>query len=214
MAFPEPLASHIAFTAEQMRKYPVNNSFVEILESVSQAWAEQRKVRVWYHSPTSKESRVRDFAPYFIEPTPQGGLYAIGHDSLSNAIRTLKFQRIQKVQLLDEPFVIPTDFDADQYLATAWGIMGGSGDVQVVLEFSSEAAPLIREHQWHSTQHLEDLPNQGCRLTLHVKDWREMLPWIRSWGRQVEALAPEALRRDIAEDSAHIIEKYRKLEGA
>jgi hypothetical protein len=49
---------------------------------------------------------------YFVEPTPQGGLYAIGHDSLSGEIRTLKLQRMQKVQVLDEVFEIPPDFDA------------------------------------------------------------------------------------------------------
>src|SRR5258708_31511215 len=37
MAFPEPLASHVAFTAEAVRQYPVDQCFVEMLESVTQA---------------------------------------------------------------------------------------------------------------------------------------------------------------------------------
>jgi predicted DNA-binding transcriptional regulator YafY len=210
MAFPEPLASHVAFTAEAMSKYPLDNNFVNMLESVTRAWAERRKVRIWYAAHSSGEMKAREFAPYFIEPTPQGGLYAIGHDGLSGEIRTLKFQRMQKVQLLDDPFDIPADFDANRYFSTAWGIIGGGGgELRVVLTFAPEAADLIREHNWHESQKLEATESGGCRLTILVKDWREMRPWIRSWGSLVEVEEPEALRQDMAQDAAKVADRYR-----
>jgi proteasome accessory factor B len=212
MAFPEPLSSYVAFTAETVRGYPVNNAFVETLECVTRAWAEQRKVRIWYNSQSSGDTKARDFAPYFVEPTTQGGLYAIGLDGLSGAIRTLKFQRMQKVQLLDEPFEIPADFDANRFFSTAWGIMGGSGEVKIVLRFSPEATPLIKEHNWHDSQELDFLPGGGCRLSVWVTDWHEMRPWVRSWGSLVEVEEPLALRDDIAGDAARVAEQYKQVE--
>jgi predicted DNA-binding transcriptional regulator YafY len=207
MAFPEPLASHVAFTAEAVRHHPIKPDFVQVLESVTQAWADRRKVKVWYSAHSSGETKAREFAPYFVEPTPQGGLYAIGHDGLSNEIRTLKLQRIQKVQVLDDRFVIPPEFDANEYFSTAWGIMGGRGEVQVSLCFGPDAVPLIKERHWHVSQHVEDLPGGGCRLILWVKDWREMRPWIRSWGSQVEVEEPVALREEIALDARKVAAK-------
>jgi proteasome accessory factor B len=213
MAFPEPLASHVAFTAESVRQHPVKHDFVQVLETVTQAWADRRKVRVWYSAHSSGETRAREFAPYFVEPTPQGGLYAIGHDGLSGEIRTLKLQRMQKVQVLDELFEIPPDFDANQYFSTAWGIMGGRGEVKVVLYFAYDAVPLIKERHWHVSQHIEDLPDGGCRLTLWVTDWREMRPWIRSWGSQVAVEEPAALRDEIASDARKVAEEYGSPQG-
>ena len=93
---------------------------------------------------------------------------------------------MQKVEVLDEPYNIPPDFDANHYFSTAWGIMGGVGEVKVALTFSPEAAPLLKERTWHDPQVIEDLPGGACRLIVWVKDWREMRPWIRSWGSLVE----------------------------
>ena len=209
MAFPEPLASQVAFTAEAVRQHPGNHDFVQVLESITQAWAERRKIRVWYSAQGSGEVRAREFSPYFVEPTPQGGLYVIGHDGLSGEIRTLKLQRIQKIQLLDDPFNIPADFDANEYFSTAWSIMGGgAGDVKISLCFGPEALPLIKERHWHPSQEIEDLPGGRCRLTLWVKDWHEMRPWVRSWGSQVEGEEPEALRLDVASDARRVAELY------
>lgn len=210
MAFPEPLASHVAFTAEAVRKYPVDRNFVEVLEAVTTAWANRRKLRIWYASQSSGETKARDFATYFVEPTPQGGLYAIGYDHLSGQIRTLKFQRIQKVQLLDECFEIPADFSADDYFSTAWGIMGGRGEVKVSLYFPSEASSLLKERNWHISQQLDDLPDGGCRLTVWVKDWREMRPWIRSWGSLIKVEGPEALRQELADEAVRVAAMYKK----
>jgi len=207
MAFPEPLASHVAFTAEAVRQHPIKPDFVQVLESVTQAWADRRKLKIWYSAHSSGETKAREFAPYFVEPSPQGGLYAIGHDGLSNEIRTLKLQRIQKVQVLDDRFEVPAEFDANEYFSTAWGIMGGRGEVQVSLCFAPDAVPLIKERHWHVSQRIEDLPGGACRLVLWVKDWREMRPWIRSWGSQVEVEEPIVLRDEIAADARKVAAK-------
>ena len=56
---------------------------------------------------------------------------------------------------------------------------------------------------------IQDLPGGACRLTVWVKDWREMRPWIRSWGSQVEVEEPELLRDEIALDALKVAESYR-----
>jgi predicted DNA-binding transcriptional regulator YafY len=93
-----------------------------------------------------------------------------------------------------------------------WGITSDSeAKTSVVLAFSPDVTPLIKERVWHSSQRIETLEDKRCTLSVQVYDWREMLPWIRSWGSQVEVLEPQALRWELAADAARIGEIYNTV---
>ena len=61
---------------------------------------------------------------------------------------------------------------------------------------------------WHPSQAIDDLEDGGCLLTVRVAEMREMIPWIRSWGPDVEVLEPPALRREIAADARRAAAVY------
>ncbi len=42
---------------------------------------------------------------------------------------------------------------------------------------------------------IADLPGGGCSMTVRIGNTLEMVPWIRSWGPEVEVLAPKGLLR-------------------
>ena len=50
-------------------------------------------------------------------------------------------------------------------------------------------------------------------MTLRVNHTLEMVSCIRGWGPDCEALAPEGLRRQIAEDMKAAAEVYHKADG-
>lgn len=76
--------------------------------------------------------------------------------------------------------------------------MAGDEVNEVVLRFAPEVNAQVRERQWHPSQTLEATPAGGCLLRVQVAEPLEMKPWIRSWGAQVEVLAPGWLRADLA----------------
>jgi len=43
-------------------------------------------------------------------------------------------------------------------------------------------------------------PSGACSLSAIARSTLEMKPWIRRWGKDVEVLAPEDLRRAITEE--------------
>lgn len=201
-ALPEPVSRHIARTADAVRQRPINDRYIQVLEAVTLAWASRRKVRLWYRSPRSGQVRIRDFATYFVEATQTGfSCYAIGWDDWANDMRTFKLERLERAQMLDEGYDIPSDFDPQVYLASSWGIMRGEKETEVVLQFSPAVDSRVKESMWHPSQAVDDLENGGCLLTLRVTEVREMVPWIRSWGPDVEVLEPPALREEIAADA-------------
>ncbi len=209
-ALPESVAAHVLQTAEALRRRPADDRAVAVLEQVARAWAERRIVRLWYRSPRSGELRQRDLAPYFLEVSgPAYSCYVIGYDAWAKGLRTFKLDRLERAQMLDEGYHVPPDFDAAAYLAHSWGIMRGEGVTEVVLQFSPEVAALVCERTWHPSQTVDELADGGLLFTVRVSDPREMRPWIRSWGADVEVLEPPALRAEMAEQAQRMVERYQ-----
>jgi proteasome accessory factor B len=156
--------------------------------------------------------RQRDFAPYFIEPSGIGyACYVIGLDDWSGEMRTFKLERLERAQMLEQSYVIPQDFDPNEYLQASWGIMHGEGRVQVVLEFSPAVASRVKESVWHPSQEIDDLKNGGCLFTVQISEPKEMHPWIRSWGAEVEVISPPSLRQIIAEEATRTAAIYQGI---
>jgi predicted DNA-binding transcriptional regulator YafY len=209
-ALPDPLMSHMMYIVELLRGKPVDRNFVQVLEIVTRAWVERRKIWLWGSSVRNVELNEREFSIYFIEPTTNGGLTVIGLDELNQRVRTVKLESIKRVKLTDNNYVIPTQFDRRRYLESMWGMTGGEGDEKgrVVLAFPADMTPLIRERLWHTSQRIETLEDKRCTLSVQVADWRELLPWVRSWGAQVEVLEPEVLREELAAEAQRIAGLY------
>jgi predicted DNA-binding transcriptional regulator YafY len=89
-----------------------------IFDLLATAWAECRKVRIWClparEGATPSERLV---SPYFIEPNPAGHTrYLIGHDSLTDQVRTFKMERVQQAELTSERFAVPANLDMSHRL--------------------------------------------------------------------------------------------------
>ena len=193
---PRPLNTHLQRAANRISQRSEGKQ-VAVLEAVADGWGRGQKVKIGYRSPRSGVLRQRIIAPYVLEPTPSG-IYVIGHDNWSDDIRTFKLDRLENAAVLEEKFTIPADFDLEARLATGWRIMAGEKVEEVRLRFAPEITVQVSERQWHPSQTLTPTADGGCLLAVQVAMPREMKPWIRSWGAQVEVLAPGWLRADIA----------------
>ncbi len=204
---PQPLNQHLQRAAKRIEQQDADNSQVLILEAIAEGWGNGQKVKIGYRSPHSGILRQRIIEPYALEPTPSG-IYVIGHDSWSDDMRTFKLDRLENATVLADSFTIPDDFDLEARLATGWRIMAGEEVNEVRLRFSPEVLPQVSERQWHPSQVIEPTSDGGCVLMVYVAKPQEMKPWIRSWGPQVEVLAPGWLRADIAQDMRKAVERY------
>jgi predicted DNA-binding transcriptional regulator YafY len=111
--------------------------------------------------------------------------------------------------MLDKDYEVPADFDANTYLADSWGIMRGEVLTDVVLQFNPDVAALVKERTWHVSQTIDELADGGLLFTVRISDPREMRPWIRSWGADVEVLEPVALRDEMADQARRMVERYQ-----
>jgi predicted DNA-binding transcriptional regulator YafY len=207
------ISAHMLQSADVMddpvfqRQDPV---YLAALERLTLAWSEQRMVHVW-HRHDEGPLHEYDFAPYFIEPNAVGqSTYAIGLRQPPGAVRTFKIERLERVEIGHEHYELAPDFDPRAFLRSAWGIWYTEGEpVPVVLRFTGGVARRVKESRWHPSQELQDLPDGGLVWRAEIAEPREMLPWIRGWGAEVEVLEPEGLRNLLICEAQRLAQLYQ-----
>ncbi len=218
MALAEALPPEVGCQVEQVAAPHLgqaDSAFARVFEVITLGWASGRKVRIRHQALHGHSAHEYVLSPYLIEPSTVGySSYVIGHASYFDDVHTFKLERILEAELLDETFAVPDEYRSAAVLASAWGVMYGEESTEVVLRFSPEAVRRVRESRWHASQTLEPCADGGCILRVRVPHPKEMKPWIRGWGPDCEVLAPEGLRREVAEEMRRAAEVYGEGIGA
>ena len=206
------ICAHITKSAEMIldanqKQDPV---YLQALEKLTLAWAENRKVKVWHRSEKEQEIHEYDFSPYFIEPYAIGqSTYVFGRREPPGEIRTFKIERIERVEILRETYYIPNDFDPQEILSDAWGIWyTGDKPVEVKLRFHPRVAHRVGETRWHRSEQVELQKDGSLLWRALIAEPREMMPWVRGWGADVEVLEPLWMREEIIQEIRDLKEVY------
>ncbi|MBI2758768.1 MAG: CRISPR-associated helicase Cas3' [Chloroflexi bacterium] len=209
------ISTHVKQSADLMDEADQRQDphYLEVLERLTLAWAEQRKAKVWHRS--EKTGKVFEYllCPYFIEPYAVGQTtHVIGRDDRTGKMRTLKIERIERVELAGDRYEIPAEFDPRVLLADAWGIWYTEGEpVEVTLKFHPRVAARIRETRWHRSEAETELQDGSILWNAKVAEPQEMIPWIRAWGADCEVLEPKALREALIREAQELAEVYRVM---
>jgi CRISPR-associated endonuclease/helicase Cas3 len=209
-ALRQPMTERLLKAAETLLKQEQDSGRVTILEILAKAWVEQKKVRIRYQRLDSSDFINHVISPYLIEPSIwSDGVYVIALSDVTEKIIPFKVDRIEKAAITSENFEIPADFDDQELLKNAWGIwFSERGLVTVRLRFSPDVTRRVKESIWHPLEKVLDLPDGGCEWSVDVAEWREMLPWIRGWGADVEAQEPEGLRKALEKEARRMARLY------
>lgn len=206
---PSPLREQIQKTIDWMQVLPADEERLRILAKLAESWATQCQAKIIYHSLPAENATERVIEPYFIEPAAPGhSSYVIAYCHRACEVRVFKVERIEDIELTQQTFIIPSDFDANKYFAAAWGIVIGDKIKTIKLKFQPEIARLMQETVWHPSQIVERKRDGSVMMTLKVFDTFDFRSWILQWGEKVEVLEPEELRQAIAHTGYAIAELY------
>ena len=116
-ALPDPVAAHASVLTELTQTQATDATRVEILDTITRAWADQRCIKIWYRSTRDENKvRAREISTYFIEPKPDGSVYIVGYDSLLGRVRAFRLSRIRHVKVLPTTYEMPFHLDTKRYL--------------------------------------------------------------------------------------------------
>ncbi len=211
------IARHLGRSADEIDADPLrmDATFLGVLENLTLAWANGRRVRVWHRSDKSKPVHEYIFDTYFLEPYALGhSMHAIGNSISVEGIemlRTFKLERIERVELTKDSYLIPPDFDPYVLLRGAWGIWYSDDEpVHVKLLFNPQAAGRIQENCWHPTEKTTLREDGSLIWEADIDEPREMMPWVFGWCSQVEVLEPKAMREVIITEAENLNKIYGK----
>ena len=206
----QPMTERLLNAAQRLLKQEKAPERVRVLETLAQGWVEQRRVRIRYQGLKSLGVSNHTINPYLMEPSIwSDSIYVIAYSDVFEKILPFKVDRIESAALSGETFEIADDFDDQQLLKHAWGIWYADEEpVTVKLRFNAEATRRVKESIWHPLEEVGDTEDGGCLWSAQVAEWREMLPWVRGWGADVEVLEPRALRETLMGEAKAMAEMY------
>ena len=206
---PQPLREQVQKTLDWMRGLSRSETYLRNLAKLAEAWMSQQRVKITYRALEAEKATMRIIEPYFIEPAAAGhSSYVIAYCHRAGEIRNFKIERIEDIQVIEETYIIPTDFDASKYFGSAWGVVV-EGEVETIkLRFDRSVARIIEETIWHPSQCILRQKDGSLVMTLKVMDTVDLYSWILGWGNRVEVLEPEELRQEIIETTKAMHDIY------
>jgi predicted DNA-binding transcriptional regulator YafY len=176
----------------------------DVIAALIDATLHQRQATIAYFSFNSRRTKSYTVDPYRLVYY-RGGLYLYARAHEYGEVRTFAVERVQRIEVLDATFQIPSDFSVSEYARGAFGIAGGEPE-PVEIAVGAEMAGYIRERVWHESQSLEDRPDGSVVLRMNVAPGWELKAWIKGFLPHVRVMQPASLRDEIAQD----LEESRK----
>lgn len=168
-----------------------------IWKLVLSAMREEQQLHVRYRSVSSGPTD-RLLSPYHVLGH-SGEWYVIGHDSRHQETRVFAVSRIEEAELTERRYDLPEDFRVEEYVDPDLGVFLRKEEMDVVLRFTPEVAPYIRERRWHRSQRLRELEDGGVELRFRTNQVESVQQWVQSWGTGCQVLSPKDLREAVFE---------------
>ena len=169
-----------------VRQQPKENIDIDILEKINYAIDSNSKIKLSY-TDINGEYYEPIIEPYGIKI----GLnyYLIAKE---NVIKTFKFSRISEVELLDEYYEIPENFNIQEYCNLSFGICTDKV-LDVILKFDKSAADYAFNYFFHPTQTAEKQKDGSLLVKFSASGSFEIVTELLKWRESVKIIAPKSL---------------------
>jgi proteasome accessory factor B len=173
------------------------------------AIAKRRCARITYDSFSEGETISTRLSPYRLLFSGRSW-YVIARSSLHREVRTFHVGRILQLDLLDDRYQLPRNFNLERYLKNAWQLIPEAGiDWKVVVRFRKKVARNVAEVLWHKTQQTRFEPDGSLIFECTVTGLDEISWWVMGYGDQAEVIDPPQLKRIVSERARRMVETYQ-----
>ena len=135
--------------------------------------------------------------------------YLFAFDVKREAMRTFALPRLKSPEITAERFTIPKKFNLSEYLKGSLAVFKGDADYEIVVDFDSWGADLIRGRKWHASQEITELPRRQLRLRLRLNSIEEAERWVLSWGAHASVVRPQALANRLLQTAKTLQSRYQ-----
>ncbi|MNW50151.1 HTH domain protein [compost metagenome] len=182
---------------------------IAALRDLEQAAKEGRTVRIVYRKANSEREEERDVDPYGLA-FDRNEWYAVAFCRRSNAMRTFRVDRIERLEPTEGQFEKPEGFSASDYFRdqTEQGREAEGPLVVVRIQGLPDRLNEVCSH-WHLRHYLTERTDREACFALDVPTMNKYLPkYLITFGTAIRVLEPPELKRRIQETASGIAKHY------
>ena len=167
-----------------------------------------KRTRVWIRHYNRKDDREteREISPQRLVHY-RDNWYVDGYCHLREDLRSFAVDAIRAAELREARAKEIAAAELDAHLASGYGIFAGRDVQWAKLRFTPEAARWVSAQIWHPEQRAR-VEDGGYVLEIPYAHERELVMEILKYGAEVEVLAPESLREQVAGDLKRAAGRY------
>ena len=147
--------------------------------------------------------------PYFVKVYNRRW-YLIGRTPAYDQVRIYALDRMQEVEILDETFSMPKDFDIHQFFEGCVGIIADkSTDIEeVIIRAYGPARNYLSTLPIHNSQQEIACDEESTTYQYHVRPNFEFLQALLGQADQIEVLKPEGVKEQMKKVARNILGYY------
>lgn len=139
--------------------------------------------------------------------------YLVARQPADGEYRIFRVDQIEDVYPREsEIFEYPEGFTVSDYVGSSWGVFKNDPVQTVLLKFSPEVAPRVKNLRYHWTQ---EIVKEGADGSIIVKfevcGLIELRSWLLQWGTEVIVLKPKQLGEEVAAAAQAVVDMYKGL---
>ena len=193
--------------ALSFRPFAPEDNELDTFEVITRALKDRRVLKFQYRNLDADKAQTRLVHPYHL-CCVDNHWYLFAFDVKRQAMRTFALPRLKLPELTTERFTIPKKFNLSEYLKGSFSVFKGEDDYEVVVDFDSWGADLIRGRKWHASQEITELPKRQLRLRLRLNSIHEAERWVLSWGSHATVVRPQTLANRLQGIGRTLINRY------
>src|SRR5882724_1153484 len=173
------------------------------LNLIKESIVAQRIVRMNYHAQTTDKPTTRQIEPMWLVYYGRNW-HLIGYCRLREDIRDFRLDRIKRLAIIEETFILREQYKLEEYLRQKKHF---EGIHEVRVRLAPNAAKWAKRwFSWGSSTESTD-GDYGI-MSCMVDHLDEMTTWLLSFGSMAEVLSPESLRQSVAEEARRVASFY------
>jgi hypothetical protein len=181
----------------------------EYLPVVIDALKQNRRIRFSYKSYTrSLPTDGIVLEPYFVKIFKQLW-YVIGLNVKEGQVKTYSLDRISRLNLLQDTFVMPDDVNPSEFFKDCFGIITNKNSAKrIVLRVEPTQAKYFRALPLHASQQ-EEIHDQYSVFTYRMRITYDLKEELLSHGSSIEVLEPKELKTLIRNELEQALNNYQ-----
>ena len=184
----------------------------EYLHPIISAMKENRVLNITYHSYWKDVESNFDVQPYCVKLFRQRWYMVAKSTYYDEGPRIYSLDRIRELNTKDETFVMPKDWNAEEYFNGCFGIIADQSVEKQMVKLKATAiqAKYIRDLKIHESQKEIERNEEYSIFTFNIRPQFDFQQEILKNGEEVEVLEPQWLREEIAGKIKRMSDSYKE----